>query len=86
MLEFRHGQMTVASLHDERTGSFQYIVVDEASRAAAVIDPVLDFDPRAGATSTRNADCLLDYVRARKLDVEWVLDTHPNGDNLSAAP
>ena len=47
MIEYRHEGMTVASLHDERTGSFQYVVVDEATKAAAIIDPVLDFDPRA---------------------------------------
>lgn len=86
MLEYRHPGMTVASLHDARTGSFQYVVVDEATNAAAVIDPVLDFDPRAGATSTCNADRLLDYVGSRNLAVEWVLDTHPHADHFSAAP
>ncbi len=86
MIEYPHPGMTVASLHDERTGSFQCIVVDEATRAAAIIDPVLDYDPRAGATSTVNADRLLDYVRSRDLTVEWLLDTHPHADHFSAAP
>ena len=86
MIEYHHDGMTVASLHDEQTGSFQYIVVDEASRAAAIIDPVLDYDPRAASTSTTNADRLLDYVRSRDLTVEWLLDTHPHADHFSAAP
>ena len=86
MIEYQHEGMTVASLHDKRTGSFQYIVVDEASGSAAIIDPVLDYDPRAGATSTTNADILLDYVRSKDLRVEWLLDTHPHADHFSAAP
>lgn len=86
MIEYRHEGMTVATLHDERTGSFQYVVVDDASGSAAIIDPVLDYDPRAGATSTANADRLLDYVRAKDLRLEWVLDTHPHADHFSAAP
>jgi glyoxylase-like metal-dependent hydrolase (beta-lactamase superfamily II) len=86
MIEYSHQCMTVASLHDEQTGSFQYVVVDEATRAAAIIDPVLDYDPRAGTTSTANADRLLDYVRSRNLQVEWVLDTHPHADHFSALP
>lgn len=47
---------------------------------------MLDFDPRAGATSTRSADLILDYVRSGGLSVEWVLDTHPHADHFSAAP
>ena len=86
MIEYNHKGMTVASLHDERTGSFQYVVVDEATKTAAIIDPVLDFDPRAGATATDNADMILEYVRAKGLTVEWVLDTHPHADHFSAAP
>ena len=86
MIEYSHQGMTVASLHDEQTGSFQYIVVDDATRSAAIIDPVLDYDPSASATSTANADRLLDYARSRRLKIEWVLDTHPHADHISAAP
>ena len=86
MIEYKHDGMTVASLHDERTGSFQYVVIDDTTKTAAIIDPVLDFDPRAGATATRNADLILDYVREKGLTVEWVLDTHPHADHFSAVP
>lgn len=73
MIEYRQEGMTVASLHDERTGSFQYVVVDEATKAAAIIDPVLDFDPRAGATATDNADMILEYVRAKRLRARLII-------------
>ncbi|WP_137788020.1 MBL fold metallo-hydrolase [Sphingomonas sp. 3P27F8] len=86
MIEYEHDGMTVASLHDEHTGSFQYVVIDETTKTAAIIDPVMDFDPRAGATATRNADLILDYVREKGLTVEWVLDTHPHADHFSAVP
>lgn len=86
MIEYNHEGMTVASLHDERTGSFQYVVIDDTTNAAAIIDPVLDFDPRSGATATDNADLILDYVCTKGLTVDWVLDTHPHADHFSAVP
>lgn len=83
---YQREESTVASLYDSKTGSFQYVISDRASRAAAIIDPVLDFDELAGATSTRNADLLLEYVEQERLDVVWILDTHPHADHFSAAP
>lgn len=77
---------TIRSLYDEATGSFQYVFSDDATAQAVIIDPVLDFDAMAGATSTHNADLLLDCVRDAGLDVRWVLDTHPHADHFSAAP
>jgi len=85
MIEYEHGGMTVASLHDESTGSFQYVVINSTTNTAAIIDPVLNFDRRAGATATRNADLILEYVRKKGLAVERVLDTHPHADHFSAA-
>ncbi|NZA26582.1 MBL fold metallo-hydrolase [Luteimonas sp. SJ-92] len=76
----------VASLYDRKTGSFQYVVSDPRTRMAAVIDPVLDFDEKTAATSTGNADRLLEYIAGERLDVAWVLDTHPHADHFSAAP
>lgn len=76
----------VKPFHDAATGSWQYVFHDPRSRAAAIVDPVLDFDPNAGATSTRRADEILAYVEAEALDVLWILDTHPHADHFSAAP
>lgn len=75
----------VHSLYDEATGSFQYVVADPATRHAAVIDPVLDFDAPSGRVSTRNADTLLAHIEHERLEVVWILDTHPHADHLSAA-
>lgn len=75
----------VHSLYDAATGSFQYVVADPATRQAAIIDPVLDFDARAAHVSTRNADTLLAHVAEHALDVRWILDTHPHADHVSAA-
>jgi glyoxylase-like metal-dependent hydrolase (beta-lactamase superfamily II) len=75
----------VTGFYDKPTGSIQYIVADPATGRSAIIDPVLDFDEKSGATSTRNADALLDFVDRNGLAVEWVLDTHPHADHFSAA-
>ncbi|MER8392801.1 MBL fold metallo-hydrolase [Mesorhizobium sp. M1340] len=75
----------VTGFYDEPSGSVQYVVADMATRKCAIIDPVLDFDERSGATATKNADALLDFVRESGLEVEWILDTHPHADHFSAA-
>ena len=75
----------VKGFFDKRTWSVQYVVSDPGTRKCAIVDPVLDFDERAGATATINADAILDYVRDNDLTVEWILDTHPHADHFSAA-
>ena len=59
---------------------------DAASREAALIDSVLDFDPASGRTATRSAQRLVDHVREHRLSVRWLLETHAHADHLSAAP
>lgn len=78
-------QPRVTGFYDERTYSIQYVVADPATGNCAIIDPVLDFDEKSGATATRNADRILDFVRSEGLTVEWILDTHPHADHFSAA-
>jgi glyoxylase-like metal-dependent hydrolase (beta-lactamase superfamily II) len=63
----------------------QYVVTDPSTGKCAIIDPVLDFDEKSGATATRSADAILDYIEAEGLTVEWILDTHPHADHFSAA-
>ncbi|MCR6670122.1 MBL fold metallo-hydrolase [Devosia ginsengisoli] len=75
----------VTAFYDRPTGSIQYIVTDPVTRRCAIIDPVLDFDERSGAISTTNADALVDYIAREQLTLEWILDTHPHADHLSAA-
>ena len=66
------------------SSTWSYIVADPASRQAAIIDPVLDFDMAAGRTGTASAQALLAHVREHRLDVRWLLETHAHADHLSA--
>ena len=79
------GSPDVHGLHDPATGSVQYVVADPATRAAIVVDPVLDFDPRAARVTAANADALVALVEHEGLTVVRVLDTHPHADHFSAA-
>ncbi len=76
----------VQAFLDPDTETFSYVVYDRPGGRAAVIDPVLDFDPKAGRTSTEGAQRLVDFVSQQQLTVDWVLDTHAHADHLSAAP
>ncbi|HZH57897.1 MAG TPA: MBL fold metallo-hydrolase [Burkholderiaceae bacterium] len=71
---------------DEPTNTVSYLVVDPTTRAAAVVDPVLDYDPASGEVSTRSARRILADARDAGLTLEWVLETHAHADHLSAAP
>lgn len=75
----------IAAFFDEATNSVSYLVSDPATRAAAVIDPVLDFDPASGIIATHSADRILAAAQEQGLRVEWVLETHVHADHLSAA-
>jgi len=75
----------VQAFFDPATFTASYIVADPATQAAAIIDPVLDFEPKAGKLSTRSADAMLEAVRARGLKLAYVLETHAHADHLSAA-
>lgn len=76
----------VRGFFDEATFTVSYVVHDPITRAAAIIDSVLDFDPASGRTSHESAQAIVDYVTARELTVEWLLETHVHADHLSAAP
>ncbi|WGT52180.1 MBL fold metallo-hydrolase [Thioclava nitratireducens] len=75
----------VKGFWDRPTGSWQYVFHDPDTMKGAVVDPVWDYDPQAGATTLGNAEKILDYVKAEGIDVEWVLDTHPHADHFSSA-
>lgn len=70
----------------EPTYTVSYLVSDAASREAAVIDSVLDFEQRSGRTSTTAADRILAAAEAGGLRIRWILETHAHADHLSAAP
>ena len=67
------------------TSTMTYAVVDRASARAAVIDPVLDYDPASGRTGTVAADEVIAWLRAEGLALDWILETHAHADHLSGA-
>jgi glyoxylase-like metal-dependent hydrolase (beta-lactamase superfamily II) len=77
---------TIAAFFDEATNTITYVVADPATRSAAIIDSVLDFDPASGRTSKKSADRVIEHVRQNGLMIEWVLETHVHADHLTAAP
>ena len=79
------GRPIVKGFFDKRTFSVQYVVADPQTRHCAIIDPVLDFDEKSGATATWSADELLEHVRHEGYTLKWILDTHPHADHFSAA-
>jgi glyoxylase-like metal-dependent hydrolase (beta-lactamase superfamily II) len=79
------GSPEVTGFHDQETGSIQYVVVDPATKDAAIVDPVWDFDPRHARTDTHSADEILRFVAEHGLRVVWILDTHPHADHFTAA-
>jgi glyoxylase-like metal-dependent hydrolase (beta-lactamase superfamily II) len=85
LARYRSTRPEVKGFFDPRTWSVQYVVSDPTTDKCVIIDPVLDFDEKSGATATKNADAILEYVSAKGLQVEWILDTHPHADHFSAA-
>jgi len=67
------------------TETFSYLAIDPPTQTAAIIDPVLDYDPAAGQIRTHSADAIAKAIQAEGLRVEWILETHVHADHLSAA-
>ena len=76
----------VKTFFDEATFTASHVVSDPATKRAAIIDSVLDFDPASGRTSTQSADEIVAYVKTEGLTIDWILETHVHADHLSAAP
>ena len=80
------GSPEVRAFFDHDSNTVSYVVSDPATKKAAVIDSVLDFEYASGTISYEHADMVIDYVTMQKLDVEWLIETHVHADHLSAAP
>lgn len=76
----------VKAFFDRPTGSLQYVFHDPETMQGAIVDPVWNFYPEAGAVTTESAEQILNYVRDSAISVAWILDTHPHADHFSAAP
>lgn len=77
--------MQVEAFFDPATSTVSYLLNDPATRQCALIDTVLDYDPKSGRTRTDSADRLIARVRELGTTVQWILETHVHADHLSAA-
>ena len=75
----------IKAFYDQITGTITYTIYDEAGGHAAIIDPVLDYDPKSGRTKTHLADQVIEFVHQQQLTIAWILETHAHADHLSAA-
>jgi glyoxylase-like metal-dependent hydrolase (beta-lactamase superfamily II) len=78
-------QPQVHGLFDPATWTVTYVVHSGPGSDCAIIDSVLDYDPKSGRTQHVSADKVIDYVRTNDLRVQWILETHAHADHLSAA-
>lgn len=76
----------IKSFFDEATFTATHVVTDPATKHCAIVDSVLDYDPKSGRTDTASADEVIAYVEGQGLKVDWILETHAHADHLSAAP
>ncbi|HEY4801591.1 MAG TPA: MBL fold metallo-hydrolase [Paraburkholderia sp.] len=79
-------RFSVEGFFDPATWTVSYLLLDIGTRRCALIDTVLDYDPKSGRTSTATADRLASRVEALDARVDWLLETHVHADHLSAAP
>ena len=78
--------MIIHSFLDKDTETFTHVLVDEASKHCAIIDPVLDFDPKAAKTTYDSADKVIKFVKEQGLTLDYIIETHAHADHLSSAP
>ncbi|MEZ8005986.1 MAG: MBL fold metallo-hydrolase [Amylibacter sp.] len=76
----------IKAFFDPITNTISYVISDLVSKACAVIDSVLDIDYAAGRISYEHADLIINYITSKKLNLEWIIETHVHADHLSAAP
>lgn len=78
-------QPLIQAFLDADTETISYVVADQQLQRAAIIDPVLNYDPKSGEITTKEADRIIAFIESSQLKVEWILETHAHADHLSAA-
>ncbi|MFQ3283171.1 MBL fold metallo-hydrolase [Reinekea sp.] len=76
----------IKTFFDQQTFTYTHVIYDSKAKEAAIIDSVLDYDPKSGRTNTVAADQVVDFIQKSDLAVKWILETHVHADHLSAAP
>ncbi|MFT6556598.1 MBL fold metallo-hydrolase [Sneathiella sp.] len=76
----------VTAFFHEPTFTVTYVVTDGSTGRCAIIDSVLDYDPKSGRTDTETADAVIDFIQKEGMTVDWILETHVHADHLTAAP
>lgn len=80
------GHPVIRAFFDEPTNTVSYLVTDPATKKAAIIDPVLDYDHSSGSVDTRSVEAMLKAAEEAGYTIEFVLETHAHADHLSGAP
>lgn len=80
------GQPIIEAFFDPATNTISYLVADPATRLAAVIDPVLDYDPKSGEVDGSSVEAVLGAAARHGFSIVWALETHAHADHLSGAP
>jgi glyoxylase-like metal-dependent hydrolase (beta-lactamase superfamily II) len=80
------GRPAIRAFFDEDTNTFSYLVADPGTGRAAVIDPVLDYDPKSGEVDVPSVEAVLAAAREARVVIEWSLETHAHADHLSGSP
>lgn len=78
-------QAMIKAFFDPATWTVSHVIYDKEGGACAIVDPVLDYDPKSGRTRSASADALIAFIKEKRLQVQWILETHAHADHLSAA-
>lgn len=77
--------MEIKTFFDKATFTMTYVVYDEATKDALVIDPVLDYEPGGSNTSTDSVKTVVSFLQEKSLNPHYLLETHAHADHLSGA-
>lgn len=78
-------KLIIQAFFDKMTKTVSYVITDRATAYAAVIDPVLDYDPDLDAFSSKSADSIIDYLDQNNFHLQWILETHAHADHITAS-
>jgi glyoxylase-like metal-dependent hydrolase (beta-lactamase superfamily II) len=78
--------MKIETFFHEGSSTYTHVLIDQETSKCAIVDPVLDYDPKSGRTATDSPDSIIKYINEHQLSVQWILETHVHADHLSSAP